>query len=154
MGNLCIILQSLSSGASLLFWALNQDTCDHSSCLPDFPERTLPFGLLVNLIVATAVFPMFYKSHDALVALVSIAISFSMLLASLFILHAATRDYISTISIFVFISVSIAIFEDSVHVNYTLYAKFETSLRERLASENKEYLMELQTDQMRHMIGK
>lgn len=153
LGNLCIILHSLFSGMTLLLWALNRD-CDHPVCLPDFPEKVMPHGLLLQLFTGAVVMPMFYISHDSLAALVSFLTSFSLLLATAIILDMPKRDIASTLLISAMLLISLSIYEGSVRINYTLYSKFEKSLREQLASENKEYLLKLQTEEMRHMIGR
>lgn len=98
--------------------------------------------------------PMFYMSHDALAAVVSFTISFSMLLASALVLDVHNKDIASTLMAWTMLFISLAIYEGNVYTNFTLYSKFESSLRQRLESENKEYIMKLQTEEMRHMIGK
>ena len=154
LGNTCIILQSFFSGLSVLLWALNRDSCNHSTCLPDYPEEIIPYGAVMQLVTGAVAMPMFYMSHDALAAVVSFTISFSMLLASALVLDVHSKDIASTLMAWTMLFISLAIYEGNVYTNFTLYSKFESSLRQRLESENKEYIMKLQTEEMRHMIGK
>jgi hypothetical protein len=48
---------------------------------------------------------------------------------------------------------TVAKLETQVVSNFISYSKFESALLLKVASENEEYLMRTQTEEMRHMIG-
>jgi hypothetical protein len=46
------------------------------------------------------------------------------------------------------------IYEGNIYGNYCVYVRFKMALIVKTESENKEYLLKTQTEEMRHMIGK
>jgi hypothetical protein len=154
VGNAAIVLQALMSALILLIWVLTHDDCHSDVCLEDTPKKIIPLGTLLHQIMAGIAMPMFFVCHDVSACLLSISITYVMMLVAGVLLHLPSLDlfYVTFMgmSVFVyFINYEINTFEI-----YSSYIKFEFTLREKVASENKEYLMNIQTEEMRHMIGR
>jgi cell shape-determining protein MreC len=108
---------------------------------------------LAYQIVGSIAMPMIYTCHDVSVCLLSIVITYSMLIVAAVLLHLPFLDiiYLSVVGIVIFVAV--ANYESNMFSIFTTFSKFELTLRAKVASENKEYLMKTQTEEMRHMIG-
>ena len=137
----------------ILLYALIRDVCHSDACLENYPKNLIPLGLMFFAVSGGIAMPMFYRAHDAWASLLGIIITYSIMLSSALILKLDSYDVMSICFVGLLIFFSLAIHEGTLLTNYTSYSKFETALREQMASENKEYLMKIQTEEMRHMIG-
>jgi hypothetical protein len=154
LGNVVILMQSLCSSLTLLAFALTRDDCHSDKCLQDFPKQMIPLGMVFHQFLGGIVMPMLYTCHDVSVSLFSVFIYFSSMLAAAVILHLPLDEiiYISLMGIVTFFC--LASYEINIYSGFTSICKFETTLLAKVDSENKEYLMKIQTEEMRHMIGK
>jgi tryptophan-rich sensory protein len=97
--------------------------------------------------------PIFYGCHSTKASLSSICCIFAS------IIIVAVQRHVPRIELFALVIMAIIMFytivkyETQVLSNYISYSKFEKALRVKVASENEEYLMKIQTEEMRHMIG-
>jgi hypothetical protein len=153
LGNASILLQTLCAGSLLLAWTLTRDECRSEACLEDFPERMLPVAVMVYSIAGVIAMPIFYPCHSVSVVLLAVVINYSALLAACFLIGAVASTtfaigLMGTIVFFLACS-----YEGSAFSNYTSFSKFEIALRVKVESENKEYLMQIQREEMRHMLG-
>jgi hypothetical protein len=93
------------------------------------------------------------RCHDAAACFLSIVVAYSLMFVAGCILHLSIADlgYIAAMGVcilIVFVS-----YEGHEVVMFKSYYSFERTLRQKVESENKEYLMKIQTEQMRCMIG-
>ena len=154
LGNLAILLQALSLGAMLLVWILTRDDChsDHY-CRQDHPKQMLPARILVINIVGVIGLPVLFPCHDARVSLFTAFIAGSAMFASAVLLHLELPNILSVIFGGMSAFTIMFCYEGMIFSAYTSYLKFETALRVNISSENKEFLLKIQTEEMRHMIG-
>ena len=59
-----------------------------------------------------------------------------------------------TVQFSLVISRVLAKYECGIFSNFFSFSRFEIALREQISSENKECVLKMQTEEMRHMIGK
>jgi hypothetical protein len=80
-------------------------------------------------------------------------ISASCYISSAVLAQLPTNDVLLAICVCVILFVMIIGLEGHTLSLYMYFSNFETALRAKVASENKESLMKAQTEEMRHMIG-
>jgi hypothetical protein len=154
IGNMCVILQAVFSGVMSVIWVITQDNCRSDACMQDFPEKIIPLGLLIHQICGGIVMPLFYTVHDVSASIISISITFTTLIAVALLLKLPSAEVFYIILTGIVISMTLVSFEGGSFINYTSFSQFETALLVKVASENQEYLLKIQTEEMRHMIGK
>jgi len=153
LGNVIILFQVLSLGALLLAWTLTRDTCHSDVCLDDYPKQLFPMKIFINIIIVTAGMPVIFPCHDVTVSFLSSFIAGLVMLASAVLLHMELVNILETIIVGITVFTIVFCFEGMFFSASASYSKFETALRANMTSENKEYLMKIQTEEMRHMIG-
>mmetsp|Transcript_8270 Transcript_8270/g.15589 ORF Transcript_8270/g.15589 Transcript_8270/m.15589 type:complete len:765 (-) Transcript_8270:230-2524(-) len=153
LGNSCIILQALLTGLLSIVWVITHEQCSAEPCLEGFPSQIIPLGLLFHQICGGVAMPLFYSCHDVFASILSVFITYSTMIITALLLHMKTTDVIYIFLTAVVISMAFVTYESSLFSNFTSFSRFEIALREQLVSENKESVMKLQTEEMRHMIG-
>jgi hypothetical protein len=153
LGDRISILQSVNVGVMLLIWTIYHDECNSSACDGNLARGVMPLGTILYVVMGSFAMPMFYTCHHVYASLVSIVITYSMMLATAIVMGLANVDKFAVIVIGIIIFYSMASFEGIIFSNYSNYSKFASALLVKVASENKEYLMKIQTEEMRHMIG-
>jgi hypothetical protein len=153
LGDCLLIMQSLIVGSVLLTWIVTYDNCESSHCGADLPENTLPLALVLYVFVGSIATPLFYTCHHVFASLLSIVIAYSMLLAVGIMAHVHSNELLSLFVISVLMFYVLACHQGVILSNYYNYSSFETTLRMKVTSENQEFLMKVQTEEMRHMIG-
>lgn len=154
LADAAIVLQSILASSALMYWVLNRDKCISAEfCMNDFPKYTIPIELLVVQIVSVFAYPMFYTCHHASATLLAVVISFTITITTGSLVHIRPPELLGICMMGVVFFFALASHEWSVLSNYEAYFKFETALRKHVTSENNEYLLRIQTEQMRHMIG-
>jgi hypothetical protein len=153
VGNSVLILQSLATGLVIVFWAMSRDHCHSDHCLQDFPLQAIPLNQIFHQVIGSVGVPVCVRCHDAAACFLSIVIAYSLMFVAGCILHLSIADlgYIAAMGVcilIVFVS-----YEGHEVVMFKSYYFFERTLRQKVESENKEYLMKIQTEQMRCMIG-
>jgi hypothetical protein len=152
-GNAVILMQSLCASLMLLAFKYTRDDCHSDICLQDFAKQTIPLEMLLIQFIGSIAVPLFITCHDVSVSLLSISFSVSMIIVGAALLHLPPVQlfYIFLVGIVTFFC--LANFESIIFSCFTSICNFETTLRAKVDCENKEYLMKIQTDEMRHMIG-
>jgi hypothetical protein len=153
LGNVCILAQAVFSGLMSLVWAITFPQCGSDACLQDFPPQIIPLGLLFHQVCGGVAMPLFYTCHDVSVALLAVVITYTTMIATAVVLDFKTIELFYILFSAVIISMTFVSYEGSRLSNFASFSDFESALRVRVASENKEYLMKIQTEEMRHMIG-
>jgi hypothetical protein len=154
LGNICIILQSFFTGLLSIVWVITKDHCSAEACLEEFPEKIIPLGLLFHQICGGVAMPLFYSCHDVFSIILSIVISYSAMLVTAILLHMDNVDVVYIFLTALVISMVLAKYECGIFSNFFSFSRFEIALREQISSENKECVLKMQTEEMRHMIGK
>jgi hypothetical protein len=152
-GNSAIIMQSVFTILLLFSWVITRDDCDSDVCFDDFPDQFLPLGLVAPQIIGGIAMPMFFTCHDASASLLSVCITYSAILVAGVLCHLSIADIIFLGLMGIVMLFALGSYESNMLFTFTSCSKFESTLRAKVASDNKEYLMNIQTEEMRHMIG-
>jgi hypothetical protein len=152
-GNINILFQALSTSLMILSWVITHDDCHSDACLQNHPKQVFPLGLFIFPICGSFAMPMLYTCHDVSVCLISAFISFLLMVVAAVLLHMNFLDtfYIGLAGIVILIS--LVAYESNIYSTFKAYSQIESNVLAKVASENKEYLMKIQTEEMRHMIG-
>ena len=153
VGNMCIISQALLTGLMSIIWVLSHDDCNSDACLQDSPDDVYPLELLFHHICGGIAMPLFYTCHHALSSFIAVFVTYATMTFTAILLRMDPGQIMYILLTAVVISMALTVYEGSVYANFTSYYKFENALRVKVASENKEYLMKVQTEEMRRMIG-
>jgi hypothetical protein len=153
LGDGMSIIHALITGAFILTWIATHANCGSRVCVQDLPDKTVPLDMVLYVLGSSISMPIFYTCHHVFASLLSIVITYSALLAVGCMAYITADDilgllFMSSFTFFIVIS-----FEGNMFSNFTNYSKFEITLRMKVTSENQEYLMQIQTEEMRHMIG-
>jgi hypothetical protein len=84
----------------------------------------------------------------------SVVITFTTMFAAGILLDVKAVDLVYIVLAGVVIALTFFAYEGGLLSIFNSYSKFEIALRVKVDSENKEYLMKIQREEMRHMIGK
>lgn len=152
-GNMSLLVHTIFTGATVLSWVLTRDDCDSDACLQDIPKHILPLGLFGNSIIGGLSMTLFFPCHDVYVCFLSMAINISSLITSVVLLGMPKMDIIGVSTVSIIMCILIVLYEENMLSLYTAFSKFKIALRAKVTSKNKEYLMETQTEEMRHMLG-
>ena len=153
LGDCIIIVNSLVTAVMFMVWALTFDDCESHVCEEDSPDGTMPTMGFLFAISGSISFPIFYPCHHGIANLLSIVIIYSSMLALGIVRHIEAGGLMGIVVVGIVIFFTFLILDGSILSNYSSYSQFESTLRLKLASENKEYLMKIQTEEMRHMLG-
>ena len=153
IGNINLILQAVFTGAILLAWVTTRHHCHSEVCLQDYPKKLLPIRYFAYLLTSSIGMPLFFTSHDFSISLISACISIAAMFLGALVLHVDSFDILAILISGITVLFILYSIEGAIYLAFTSYSKFETALRANIASENKEYLMNIQTEEMRHMIG-
>jgi hypothetical protein len=153
IGNAVLIFHAIFAGLVVVSWCVTRDECFSDVCGQERPDKIIPLGMLLYQILGSITLPMCFTCHDAYASLLSVAITFSALIVGGIFLHLPPVDLVFLAAMGVTLCIVFIGHESFVWLNYTYIFRFECTLREKVASENKEYLMNIQTEEMRHMIG-
>jgi hypothetical protein len=151
IGNALVMSQAIFEGAMMLIWAFTIGDCEISWCQAD--KNIIPLTRVIYMLGGSIANPIFYGCHSTKASLSSICCIFAS------IIIVAVQRHVPRIELFALVIMAIIMFytivkyETQVLSNYISYSKFEKALRVKVASENEEYLMKIQTEEMRHMIG-
>ena len=151
IGNILVITQAILIGTMLLIWAFTMGDCDVRFCRAD--KNTIPMTQVIFMMGGSIANPIFYGCHSAKSSLASILCIFTCIFV------VAVQRNLLKLEIFAIAITGIVMFytvaklETQVVSNFISYSKFESALLLKVASENEEYLMRTQTEEMRHMIG-
>lgn len=152
-GNMSLLLHASFTGATLIGWVLTRDDCQSDVCLQDVPKHILPLGFFGVALVGGFAMTLFFPRHDVYVCFLSMTINTSSLIMSAIWIQVDARDmFVVCVMSMVMFLITVG-YEGNMLSIYTAFSKFEIALRANVASENKEYLMKTQTEEMRHMIG-
>jgi hypothetical protein len=153
LGNINLVVQAVCAAVFLLAWATTRDDCHSNLCLQDYPKHAVPLHAAIRVAVISIGMPIFFSCHNVYVSFISLFILLSAFLASVVILHVEPIEIGA--SVFMAISMICILFcyQGNLFSSYNSYKNLESVLRVNVASENNEYLMKLQTKEMRHMIG-
>jgi hypothetical protein len=153
IGNITILVQAIATVFMLVSWVITRDDCQSDVCHQDFPEKMIPLGMLLHQIIGGACMPIFFTCHDASACLFSSFLTFAAMIVAAVLLHLRSLDILYMFLFGLVIFFCNANYEITIFSNFMSYSKFESTLRAKVASENEEYLMKIQTEEMRHMIG-
>ena len=151
IGDALVISQAVLIGTMLLIWAFTIGDCDVRWCEAD--KNTIPMTQVIFMMGGSIANPIFYGCHSAKASLTSICCIY----ACIFVV--AVQRNLLKLEIFAIAITGIVMFytvaklETQVVSNFISYSKFESALLLKVASENEEYLMRTQAEEMRHMIG-
>jgi hypothetical protein len=153
LGNAVILMQAVCASLMLLTFALTRDDCHSDKCLQDFPKKIIPLGMVFHQFLGSISLPLLITCHDVSVSLLSVFISVSMCFVGAVLLYLPFAEllYIAVMGVVTFFC--LASYESKLFSCFASFCKFETTLRAKVDSENKEYLMKNQAEEMRHMIG-
>jgi hypothetical protein len=152
-GNANILFQALSTSLMILSWAITRDDCHSDACLQNHPKQVFPLGLLIFQICGSFGMPLLYTCHDVSVCLISAFISFLLIVIAAVLLHMHFFDIFYIGLAGMVICISLVSYESNIYSTFKAYSQIESNVLAKVASENKEYLMKAQTEEMRHMIG-
>ena len=153
LGSGLLVTQALLVSALLLFQELTHDDCESDLCEEDLLDRNLPMKGFLYAVSGSISIPIFFPYHHAIANLFAIVTIYSTMFAVAIMRNVHGTDLLGVAVLGVLIFFTFVILNGSLFLNYSSYSKFETALRLKLASENKEYLTKIQTEEMRHMIG-
>jgi hypothetical protein len=153
VGNVTLLMQSISVSVTLLVWVMARDQCHSDVCMQDFPKNMLPLGQFANMVIGIVAWPIFFSCHNISVHFISMSITLSALLASAVILQVDQKELIAISGLSLAMICSLASYHGSLLSAFTSNLDFERALRVNVNCENKTYLMKIQKNEMRHMIG-
>ena len=151
IGNALVMALGLLEGTMMLTWAFTIGDCEVFWCKAD--KNMIPLTRILYLVGGGFANPIFYGCHSSKTSLTS---SFYIYIC---VFVVAIQRKLLNVEVFsvavmgIIMFYTIAKYETEVLSNFISYSKFESALRVQVASENKEYLMRTQTEEMRHMIG-
>jgi hypothetical protein len=153
IGNAVIIVHALCSSFVLIALIMSQDECSSDACLQDIPAKTIPLGVTFQHVIGSIIMPLFFTCHDVSACFLSIFIAYSLMVVAGALQYLPVLDlvYIGVMGVMVFLV--FVSYEVNAFFSYSSYSQFEATLLAKVASDNKEYLMQIQTEEMRHMIG-
>jgi hypothetical protein len=151
IGNALVVSQAIFEGAMMLIWAFTIEDCEVSWCQAD--KNIIPLTRVIYMLGGSIANPIFYGCHSTKASLSSICCIFASILVVAVQRHVPRIELFSLVIMAIIMFYTIAKYETQVLSNYISYSKFESALRVKVASENEEYLMKIQTEEMRHMIG-
>jgi hypothetical protein len=153
LGDAMLIIQSLAMGTLLLTWISTYDDCESTRCGANLPDKTLPLAMVLFCVVGNIAAPLFYTCHHVFSSLLSIVIPYSALVAVGFMAHLNALDLVGLFGLGIIMFYVRVLYQKKLFSNYSNSASLESTLRMKVTSENQEYLMKIQTEDMRHMIG-
>ena len=151
VGNAFVTLLGILEGTMLLTWALTIGDCEVFWCEAD--KNMIPLTRVLFMVGSSIAVPIFFGCHSTKVSL------FSTFSINICIVVVAIQRNLLQVEILAIVVMGIlmlytvAKLETQVVSNFISYSKFESALRVKVASENEEYLLRTQTEEMRHMIG-
>jgi hypothetical protein len=153
IGNAVIIVHALYSSFVLIALIMSQDECNSVVCMQDIPAKTIPLGVTFQHVIGSIVVPLFFTCHDVSACFLSIFIAYSLMVVAGALQYLPVLDlvYIGVMGVMVFLV--FVSYEVNAFFSFSSYSQFEATLLAKVASDNKEYLMQIQTEEMRHMIG-
>jgi uncharacterized membrane protein len=96
---------------------------------------------------------MFVTCHEVWACILSIVISYTAILINIILLNMPMYELVLMFLIGIIVLIAFCIYEANVAHTFQSYTKFQETLTAKVDSENKEYLMKMETVEMRHMIG-
>ena len=153
LGNMLILLHAAFAASYLLSWAHARNGCSHEACFPDFPDKMIPIRIMMYSIGGGIALPMFYPIHSAWVGILASLVIYSALFAASVLVNMSYFDMFSVLAVALIIFFSTVSFESNVLSIYISSMQFEAAYRVKCDSENKEYHMNKQKEEMRHMLG-
>jgi hypothetical protein len=153
LGNAVILMQSVFATVLLLVWVITHEDCHSDVCMQDFPKKMIPLGLLFQQFIGIVATPLLFTCHDVSACLRSVFITFSIFLVAAALRHLPFVELVLIFMLGCLTFFTLVSYESNIYSSFTSFCKFETTLRAKVDSENKEYLMKIQTEEMRHMIG-
>ena len=97
---------------------------------------------------------MFFACHDVWACLLSIVVTYSMVLGAAVTLRLDSMQTFSLGALGFVLFLTFVCYEGSMYLNFSSNVYFEAALRVKVASENEAFLLRSQTEDMRHMLGK
>lgn len=153
LGNVIVVLQALLSGLIFLIWVFTRYQCQSDACLQDFPKQLVPPMMLTHQIMGSIVMPFFFTCHDFSAAILSVIIAYCLILAGAVLLHVPA---INIFQLFVVGIIVLGLYVSNTvqrYASFTSYFELQAMFLAKEASENKVSLTNIQTEEMRHMIG-
>ena len=151
IGNALVMSQAIFEGAMMLIWAFTIGDCEISWCQAD--KNIIPLTRVIYMLGGSIANPIFYGCHSTKASLSSICCIFASIIVVAVERHVQRIELFALVIMAIIMFYTIVKYETQVLSNYISYSKFEKALRVKVASENEEYLMKIQTEEMRHMIG-
>ena len=151
IGNALVMSQAIFEGAMMLIWAFTIGDCEISWCQAD--KNIIPLTRVIYMLGGSIANPIFYGCHSTKASLSSICCIFASIIVVAVERHVQRIELFALVIMAIIMFYTIVKYETQVLSNYISYSKFESALRVKVASENEEYLMKIQTEEMRHMIG-
>jgi hypothetical protein len=151
IGNALVMSQAILEGAMMMLWAFTIGDCEVSWCQAD--KNIIPLTRVIYILAVSIANPIFYGCHSTKVSLSFVCVSFASIIVVAVQRHIHRLELLSLAVLGIIMFYTIAKYETQVLSNYISYSKFESALRVKVASENEEYLLKIQTEEMRHMIG-
>lgn len=152
-GNLSLVVKAVCMSLVIFAWVHARHSCDIDLCVQQFDEKSLPLGWVMAVMGSSIADPLLYHCHCASVCFLSRILLFVALFVAAVLLDTDKRDLMFIVVVGIVIVYVLVINQGSQFLLYKSFAELETVLRVNIEIENKEHLMKLENEQMRHMIG-
>jgi hypothetical protein len=97
--------------------------------------------------------PIFITGHSVLASLLSACIVFLIMPVAAVLMNFPSIKFFCIIVLGAVLLLTLTTYECNIYSSFTSFRQFEMALRAKVSNENTEYLMKIQTEEMRHMIG-
>ena len=117
-------------------------------------QKSFPLELIFIQIIGSVAMPLFFSCHHVYSCLLSVFITFALMAVAGILQKVPVIDIINIIMMGVMVFLLLVTYEVKTFADYCLWSHFESTVRAKIASENAEYLLNIQAKEMRFMIGK
>jgi signal transduction histidine kinase/DNA-binding NarL/FixJ family response regulator len=148
-GSMVIILHAISFGLPLLgLWG---GKCIEISC--SLSRAEVPVVAVVTYVIVVLFAPIILKCHSFWAILTSLLVEFAFLIIVTKGLKLGVVAYVSVFLVIGMQVIMMYIYESYCRRVYIAYINLESSLRRKIEAENEIRLMEMQSAELKHLIG-